>query len=649
MSNKEKASDVEVAKALATHKKKFPTPQTVVTIYSQTVVTVDRSDTDDDRVESAWNAALVETKFDEAKKKKKIRVKVGSLLIKMVNRLIREEIIPAEAVSVVADKSFISIRILVAPSALPVIMLRCEHIGVGNVTGTVYACPLETSLVPPATKKKIDLFVLPETANTVVPCLPDNAGSKAAKTIESDEKTGTAVDAAGEEEDDDVESVSDSDDNEDDDGYTVPSSVAIPFLSLEQKKRLEERIIQARIEWRNTSSRVRVMQVIEEVTAGATFTFDYALFTFCAAVIAAVGLATDSSPTVIASMLVSPIMGPVMGMTFGTTVRSKGLVVMSLGNECWSLILCLLVGALLCIIAVASGSPQTRDWPSNEMLSRGDIYGLTSGIFVAIPSGMAVALSTLGKNSSGMVGVAISLSLLPPAVNASMCWTYELLLMSKTFNRNEGDTTDYWMTGAISFALTIINIICIWLAGTGTFWLKEVAPLKEKNAFWKNDISYYRNNKEEGTDLNVINDGIEAALELRDDVAQEDDLYKGAPGFDLTDRQAADARCHGLANNAIEDAFYLDNKALNTENIVPGGAIVLDEVELQDAANDTAMKEDLLNNANKFGCLQNAGKALFDNEMLDHISMTGDDVFVQTDVGIRHGAVAEDVLLHGLS
>eukprot|EP00571_Detonula_confervacea_P007041 CAMPEP_0172323902 /NCGR_PEP_ID=MMETSP1058-20130122/49868_1 /TAXON_ID=83371 /ORGANISM="Detonula confervacea, Strain CCMP 353" /LENGTH=51 /DNA_ID=CAMNT_0013040019 /DNA_START=140 /DNA_END=292 /DNA_ORIENTATION=+ len=51
MSNKEKASDVEVAKALATHKKKFPTPQTVVTIYSQTVVTVDRSDTDDDRVE----------------------------------------------------------------------------------------------------------------------------------------------------------------------------------------------------------------------------------------------------------------------------------------------------------------------------------------------------------------------------------------------------------------------------------------------------------------------------------------------------------------------------------------------------------------------------------------------------------------------
>lgn len=55
---------------------------------------------------------------------------------------------------------------------------------------------------------------------------------------------------------------------------------------------------------RNTSSRVRVLQVVEEVTAGAKFTFDYCLFVLCAAFIAGAGLATDSGPTVIASMLV---------------------------------------------------------------------------------------------------------------------------------------------------------------------------------------------------------------------------------------------------------------------------------------------------------------------------------------------------------
>ena len=81
------------------------------------------------------------------------------LLVKMVNRLVREEIIPAEAVSVVAGAQFISIRILVASSAVPIIMLRCERIGVGNVVGTVHACPLETSLVPPATKREIDMVL----------------------------------------------------------------------------------------------------------------------------------------------------------------------------------------------------------------------------------------------------------------------------------------------------------------------------------------------------------------------------------------------------------------------------------------------------------------------------------------------------------
>jgi len=46
--------------------------------------------------------------------------------------------------------------------------------------------------------------------------------------------------------------------------------------------------------------------------------------------------------------------------------------------------------------------------------------GLLTGIAVAIPSGMGVCLSILGGNTSSLVGVAISASLLPPAVNAGM-------------------------------------------------------------------------------------------------------------------------------------------------------------------------------------------------------------------------------------
>jgi len=41
-----------------------------------------------------------------------------------------------------------------------------------------------------------------------------------------------------------------------------------------------------------------------------------------------------------------------------------------------------------------------------------------TGFIIAFVSGMAVALSVLGDNQGSLVGVAISASLLPPAVNA---------------------------------------------------------------------------------------------------------------------------------------------------------------------------------------------------------------------------------------
>lgn len=48
---------------------------------------------------------------------------------------------------------------------------------------------------------------------------------------------------------------------------------------------------------------------------------------------------------------------------------------------------------------------------------RGALRNLVVGAVVALASGAAVALSVLGANQGSLVGVAISASLLPPAVN----------------------------------------------------------------------------------------------------------------------------------------------------------------------------------------------------------------------------------------
>lgn len=55
---------------------------------------------------------------------------------------------------------------------------------------------------------------------------------------------------------------------------------------------------------------------------------------------------------------------------------------------------------------------------TNEMIERCEIHSLIVGICIAIPSGAAVAISILGENIGSLVGVAISASLLPPAVNS---------------------------------------------------------------------------------------------------------------------------------------------------------------------------------------------------------------------------------------
>ena len=49
------------------------------------------------------------------------------------------------------------------------------------------------------------------------------------------------------------------------------------------------------------------------------------------------------------------------------------------------------------------------------------------GLAIAIPSGVGVAISVLGGNAGSMVGVAISASLLPPAVNTGLFWAMAMI------------------------------------------------------------------------------------------------------------------------------------------------------------------------------------------------------------------------------
>ena len=65
----------------------------------------------------------------------------------------------------------------------------------------------------------------------------------------------------------------------------------------------------------STEQLERVKQMHDRFSDGAEFSFNYNTLLFVASILAGLGLISNSSATIIASMLVSPIMGPVVSFS----------------------------------------------------------------------------------------------------------------------------------------------------------------------------------------------------------------------------------------------------------------------------------------------------------------------------------------------
>lgn len=242
-------------------------------------------------------------------------------------------------------------------------------------------------------------------------------------------------------------------------------------------------------------SRMIVEKVVESARASAMFSFDYVMLVVVASILALLGLANNNVVVIVASMLVSPIMGPVVAATFGTIIKDWSLVKLGLWSEMLSLAICVATGFLFGLPLVPFS--DILKWPTDEMNSRGDLLGLTSGILVAIPSGVGVALSILGNNTSSLVGVAISASLLPPAVNTGVL--FAIAAMAKYYHPRTPtaqELVDSSLEKAMfSILITLANIIVIFGMALVMFKVKEVAPIPGKTRFWKEDVKMSRQYK----------------------------------------------------------------------------------------------------------------------------------------------------------
>lgn len=129
-------------------------------------------------------------------------------------------------------------------------------------------------------------------------------------------------------------------------------------------------------------------------------------FLVASAVIASVGLNTNSPAVVIGAMLVSPLMGPIVGAGYALSIRDRRLAVKAGRHLLVSIVISLLVSTLYFAV-----SPLTE--ATSEILARTRPNLLDLMVALAAALAGVIALASV-EMSATLPGVAIATAIMPP-------------------------------------------------------------------------------------------------------------------------------------------------------------------------------------------------------------------------------------------
>lgn len=159
----------------------------------------------------------------------------------------------------------------------------------------------------------------------------------------------------------------------------------------------------------------------------------------CAAVLASIGLDTNSTAVIIGAMLISPLMSPILGVGLSLAIQDEQLLTRSLRNLAIATVLSLTMSFLYFKVS-PFGNPTT------ELTAR--TYPTLLDVMVALFGGIAGIVSASRSGTSNAIpGVAIATALMPPLCTAGY-----------------GLATAHWTYFAGAFYLFFINAVFISLA-----------------------------------------------------------------------------------------------------------------------------------------------------------------------------------------
>ncbi len=167
-------------------------------------------------------------------------------------------------------------------------------------------------------------------------------------------------------------------------------------------------------------------------------------------IVATIGLIQNNLAIIIGAMVIAPLLGPNIAFSFAISIGDRKLLYASLKTVIFGLFVSILFP--MCIAYFIDNS-----FNSSELLSRTKVD--FDSFVLALASGAAASLSITSGLSSVLVGVMVSVALLPPAV------VFGIMLGSGNMQFAIG-----------SGILLLINIISINLASKVIFFIKGIRP-----------------------------------------------------------------------------------------------------------------------------------------------------------------------------
>lgn len=203
-------------------------------------------------------------------------------------------------------------------------------------------------------------------------------------------------------------------------------------------------------------NRINREEIYTNVAGSVHFSWTQISLLFLSSTIAAVGLIRNSEVLIIGAMVIAPLLKPNMALAVATILGDLTLVVRTIRIG--------LIGILLPIgfsIVIGLLYPISPDIPEIAIRTKLTL----ADIVVALASGAAAAISLTAGQISSIVGVMVSVALLPPLV------TWGMLMGS-------GE----WEPAFGAMLLVTANIASLNLAAIATLLLQDVRP----TSWWEN-------------------------------------------------------------------------------------------------------------------------------------------------------------------